>query len=151
MQTIECELAVQVLRSTSFEEQNTIIKRIKLILQMVCHTLNQKHLLRDLHTSKSASPLLLAPTKDDKGGGMARIPSRDMDSAYSTCFKSFRPGCFECPRQGQITCFLQSTTVMTHDKARKQLELAALANLAVNNQERVFVTQVLIPLRFLLF
>ena len=106
--------------------------------------LNQKHLLRDLHTSKNACTLLLPSPKDREKMNARPVARADPieinDSPYFSAYKTFRPGCFECAKVADISLELHASAVINQDTAIKKLEVI-ISMFAVNNVDRVFVTQ----------
>lgn len=97
-----------------------------------------------MHTSKNALPLLIPIADKQSVRSVVRQDSiiDSSDSQYFTKHKAFKPGCFECPSQGEITCALPSSAAVNHETAVKRLEIVALLPFAVHNVEHVFVTQV---------
>jgi hypothetical protein len=73
-------------------------------------------------------------------GSDSTMASEDQPQAVAVSV--FKPGCFACPRRGEIVCAIQGWAAMLYDAAVRHLEAMALSQFAVINHDRYFVSQV---------
>lgn len=143
-------------------------------LQNCCHKVNQRILLNDLNQSRVASVLLIksaatsaaapaAPVFSSRRQGrlssgqnkakeesvpIFEFPTEPPIKPSSSSWKSFVPGCFECPKQGHIELVLPgdvstvlSTTALSHANVVSSLESMVLHFFLISNLKKCFVYQ----------